>query len=162
MKTVAIVQARMGSSRLHGKVLKKLGNSSVLDFLIYRLSKSSSIDDIVIATSTNDVDQEICDHFQGTNINVFRGSEEDVLSRYVDAAKKYKADIIVRITGDCPFVDPDLVDDCVNKIKGTNIDYVSNCNKVTNPLPDGFDVEVFTMKSFLLLQKIKSPRAHSD
>ena len=162
MKTVAIVQARMGSSRLHGKVLKKLGNSSVLDFLIYRLSKSSSIDDIVIATSTNDVDQEICDHFQGTNINVFRGSEEDVLSRYVDAAKKYKADIIVRITGDCPFVDPDLVDDCVNKIKGTNIDYVSNCNKVTNPLPDGFDVEVFTMKSFLLLQKISITSAYKE
>jgi glutamate-1-semialdehyde 2,1-aminomutase len=162
MKVVAIIQARIGSSRLNGKVLKPLGESSVLEYLITRLSKSSTVDEIIVATSTEEKDNEIYNLFKDTDLSVFRGSEDDVLSRYIGAAKETKADVIVRITGDCPFVDPDLVDDCVNKLINSNLDYVSNCNNLENPLPDGFDVEVFTMKSFLLLQKISITSAYKE
>ena len=85
--------------------------------------------------------------FKDSNIKVYEGSENDVLSRYIETATQTDADIIVRVTGDCPLIDPKLVDDCVNKIIDSNLDYVSNCNNVEKPLPDGFDVVVFTMDS---------------
>ena len=154
MKVLAIVQARMGSSRLPGKVLMPLGKSTVLEFLLKRLSMASSIDKIIVATTELQQDNEICNALKGTDYSCFRGSENDVLSRYVSASLEFTADIVVRITGDCPLVDPKLVDDCVTKLIDENLDYVSNCNNTPNPLPDGFDVEVFTVSSLLLLQKI--------
>lgn len=154
MKVVAIVQARMGSSRLPGKVLMPLGDSTVLEFLLSRLDKASSVNEIVVATTNLEEDDAIVNTLEDSKFSLHRGSEIDVLGRYTDAALAYNADIIVRITGDCPFVDPQLVDDCVNKLINDNLDYVSNCNNVTNPLPDGFDVEVFTIKSLQIVQKI--------
>ena len=121
-KVVAIVQARMGSSRLSGKVLKPLGGSTVLESLINRLKNSSTIDQIVIATSIEKRDAKIVELFKDSNIKVFKGSENDVLSRYIETATQTDADIIVRVTGDCPFTDPKLVDDCVNKIIDSNLD----------------------------------------
>ena len=154
MKIVAIVQARMGSSRLPGKVLMPLGKSTVLEFLLSRLDKASSVDDIIVATTKLEEDDAIIDTLEDSKFSLYRGSEENVLERYIDAALAYNADIIVRITGDCPLIDPQLVDDCVAKLIADDLDYVSNCNNVTNPLPDGFDVEVFTVKSLQAVQKI--------
>lgn len=154
MKVLAIVQARMGSSRLPGKVLMQLGDTTVLEFLLQRLSRASSIDEIIVATTDLEQDNDIVDAIENMEYKCFRGSENDVLDRYVSAALAFNADVIVRITGDCPLVDPQLVDDCVTELLATDLDYVSNCNKVANPLPDGFDVEAFTVSSLLLLQKI--------
>mgnify|MGYP001158121122 FL=1 len=161
-KVVAIVQARMGSSRFSGKVLKPLGNSTVLESLINRLKNSSTIDQIVIATSLEKRDAEIIELFKDSNIKVFKGSENDVLDRYIETAIQTDADIIVRVTGDCPLIDPKLVDDCVNKIIDSDLDYVSNCNNIEKPLPDGFDVEVFTMNSLRLIQKISITSAYKE
>ena len=122
----------MGSSRFSGKVLKPLGNSTVLESLINRLKNSSTIDQIVIATSLEKRDAEIIELFKDSNIKVFKGSENDVLDRYIETAIQTDADIIVRVTGDCPLIDPKLVDDCVNKIIDSDLDYVSNCNNIEN------------------------------
>ena len=162
MKVLAIVQARMGSSRLPGKVLMQIGNTSVLEFLLQRLSKASSIDEIVVATTDQVQDNDIEGVLRNSQYKFFRGSENDVLNRYLSAALTFKADIVVRITGDCPLVDPQLVDDCVAELLAKDLDYVSNCNNVSNPLPDGFDVEVFTVSSLLLLQKISIIPAYKE
>lgn len=162
MKVVAIVQARMGSSRLPGKILKKLGSITVLEFLLKRLSKSKTVDEIVVATTTDKKDDQIAELINNTRFNIFRGSEDDVLERYIGASEEYKADIIVRITSDCPFVDPILVDDCVKEILDKDLDYVSNCNEVKHLLPDGFDVEVFSRKSLLLAQKLSITKSFKE
>lgn len=162
MKVVAIVQARMGSSRLPGKVLMQLGETTTLAFLLKRLARASSIDEIVIATTDLNLDDKIVEHAQLQGRSFYRGSENDVLDRYVSAAQKFGADIVVRITGDCPLVDPQLVDDCVAKLLDEGLDYVSNCNNISNPLPDGFDVEVFTLSSLLLVQKISITTAYKE
>ena len=162
MKVVAIVQARMGSSRLSGKVLKALGSTTVLGFLIERIKESTLVDEIVIATSKMKCDDQIVTAFKDSNYKIFRGSENDVLSRYIDAALDSKADVIVRITGDCPLVDPVLVDDCVKKLIDQKLDYISNCNQVDCPLPDGFDVEVFTTTSFRIIDTISIISAYRE
>lgn len=162
MKVLGIVQARMGSSRLPGKVLMQLGDTTVLGFLLQRLSKASSIDEIIVATTDLAQDNDIVDALENTVYGCFRGSENDVLDRYVSAALAFNADVVVRITGDCPLVDPQLVDDCVAELIANDLDYVSNCNNVDNPLPDGFDVEVFTVSSLLLLKKISIIPAYKE
>ncbi len=162
MKVVAIVQARMGSSRLPGKILKSLGNSVVLDFLLKRLGKSAIIDEIIVATTESKEDDQVVALFANDAVKVHRGSENDVLQRYQNAADESNADIIVRITGDCPFVDSELVDDCVNRLLDRDLDYISNCNNSSNPLPDGFDVEVFTSKSFKLINKLSITPAYRE
>lgn len=105
MNAVVIIQARMGSSRLPGKVLKTLGNFNVLDYVVTRAKMIQGCSDVVIATTTKSEDDVICNWCKRKNVNYFRGSEENVLLRYYECAKKYKADLIVRITSDCPFVD---------------------------------------------------------
>lgn len=154
MKIAAIIQARMGSSRLPGKVLKPLGGTTVLKFLIERLARSKLTNEIIIATTEKECDDEIVSSLSDAKCFIFRGSEKDVLRRYIDASISRNVDIIVRVTGDCPLVDPKLVDDCINYLIHHDLDYVSNCNDVKHPLPDGFDVEVFTRKSLLTLDKI--------
>ena len=162
MKVVAIVQARVGSSRLPGKVLKSLGNSVVLEFLLKRLAQSVTLDEIIVATTESEDDDQIEALFLNDTVKVHRGSENDVLQRYKNAADESKAEIIVRITGDCPFVDSELVDHCVNRLIERNLDYISNCNNALNPLPDGFDVEVFTSRSFALLNKLSITPAYRE
>ena len=142
MKLVAIVQARMGSTRLPNKVMKPILGIPLIEILLKRLSKSGAIDEIIVATSTDAKNDVLDAHVQALGFKVFRGSEKDVLQRYVDAARFTNADVIVRITGDCPLVDPILVDSCIEEFKLNNVDYVSNINPPT--YPDGLDVEVFT------------------
>ena len=142
MKTVVIVQARMGSTRLPGKVMKKIGGTPMIEVLLARLSKAKEVDQIVVATSTSCRNLPLVEHVQRLGFACEQGSENDVLDRYVQAARKYNADIVVRITGDCPLVDPVLVDQVISKFKCGKLDYISNSYPPT--YPDGLDVEVFS------------------
>lgn len=141
MKVIAIVQARMGSTRLPGKVLKKIKAKTVLDYVIERLRLCNKLDDIVLATTTNKKDNILEEYAINKEINFFRGSEEDVLSRYYEAAKKFNADVVVRITSDCPLIDPEIVDNIISKHVESTADYTSNIVKRT--YPRGLDTEVF-------------------
>ena len=141
MKIVAIVQARMGSSRLPGKVLRKINNHVLLDVLLKRLSKSKVLDQIVVATTNDLEDAKLVEFLNSKNIDFYRGSTSDVLDRYYNAALNVNAEVIVRITGDCPLVDPDLVDLITSKFFVEKVDYMSNT--LTPTFPDGLDVEVF-------------------
>ena len=162
MKVVAIIQARMNSSRLPGKVLMPLGSTTVLGYLLNRVKQSTRLDEIIVATSKSTADDQIANYCKKKSVNIYRGSENNVLSRYVEAGNEAHADVIVRITGDCPLVDPELIDDCVDGLLGSNFDYISNCNNVDRPLPDGFDVEVFTFKSLLILQKLSIVSSYQE
>ena len=110
MKTVAIVQARMGSSRLPGKVLKKLGEKSVMEILLARLSRAKNIDEIHVATSENPENEPLCQEVDRLGHAFVRGSETDVQDRFYKAAVAAKADLVVRITGDCPLIQAEVVD----------------------------------------------------
>jgi len=114
MKVVAIIQARMRSTRLPGKVLTDIAGETALARVIERLRRSSSLDLLVVATSTLAENDAIARECQSADVECFRGSEADVLDRYFLAAREYEADAIVRITADCPLIDPELVDDLVN------------------------------------------------
>jgi len=140
-KVVAIIQARFDSQRFPGKVLKKINNKAILEILLRRLSRSKYISRIIVACSKNNKDQAIVDICKKLKINYFIGSENDVLERYYKAAKKYKALNIVRITGDCPLIDPKVVDEVIINFFEKKVDYASNVNPPT--YPDGLDVEVF-------------------
>ena len=145
MKIIAIVQSRMGSTRLPGKALLKINEKSVISLLLNRLSKSKKIDKIVVATTSNPEDNCLEEHIKNLGFTCFRGSETNVLERYYKVAHENFADIVIRITGDCPFIDCHLVDDAVDFFLKNKVDYISNSSKPT--LPDGLDVEVFSMRT---------------
>ena len=142
---VAIVQARMGSTRLPGKVLKMVCNKPLLWHIVSRLHHSKKIDRLVVATSTNQLDNDVDAFCREQDILCFRGSEEDVLDRYYNAGKRYAAQAVVRITADCPMIDPTVLDEIVEAYQQTGCDYVSNT--LTRTYPDGLDVEVFSFKA---------------
>jgi len=140
-----IIQARMGSSRLPGKVLKKLGDRSLLDFQIDRIKEAKTIDFIIVATTMERSDDDIELFCNEKGINCFRGSETDVLSRYYECAKVNNIDTIVRLTADCPLIDPNVIDMVVDLYFTSNVDYASNTVPPETSLwPDGSDVEVFS------------------
>ena len=141
MRVVAIIQARVGSKRLPGKVLKKIVGIPVIEILLRRLSCSKLIDEICVATSSNIEDDILCDVVEKLGYRVVRGSETDVLKRFWNAANETSADAIVRVTGDCPVVDPSLVDKVIELFLDSDAVYVSNIDPPT--FPDGLDVEVF-------------------
>ena len=142
LKTVAIVQARMGSTRLPNKVMRPICGVPMIELLLRRLSQAQEIDQIVVATSTDPKNQPLAEHVRSLGYACEQGSENDVLERYVHASEKYGADIVVRITGDCPLVDSSIVDACIRGFKSSGADYFSNVNPPT--FPDGLDVEVFS------------------
>lgn len=153
-KVVAIVQARMGSSRLPGKILLNLQNMPVIWHICERLSLSKEVDKVVVATSDKNQDDILTKCLDKNEIDYFRGSEEDVLDRFYKTADFYKADYVVRITADCPLIDPSLVSKAVLALKDDeSLDYVGLAcgagvfkDKI-NKYPDGLDTEVFTFKS---------------
>ncbi|WP_346351156.1 aminotransferase class III-fold pyridoxal phosphate-dependent enzyme [Oceanimonas sp. AH20CE76] len=147
MKTVAIVQARMGSTRLPGKVMKPVAGLPMIEILLKRLSRAKSLDQIMIATSDDIRNNTLVEHVRSLGYDCIQGSEDDVLGRFLQAAEFSEADIIVRITGDCPLVDPALVDKAVNEFKIAGVDYYTNCDPVT--YPDGLDIEVFTHSALI-------------
>ena len=142
---VALVQARMGSTRLPGKVLKIIVGKPMIELLLARLSQSSELDEIVVATSKEKQNDQLQSVVESLGYKCTRGSEKDVLNRFYNSAKSLKADIIVRITGDCPLVDSALVDQCIQAYKQANVDYFSNIDPVT--YPDGLDIEVMSFAS---------------
>ena len=145
---VGVIQARMGSARLPGKILKKVNGVALLGYQVERVRKSRLLDKIIVATSVlvkDDVVEKFC---KTNNIEYFRGSENDVLSRYYECAQKYNADVVVRLTADCPLSDPKIIDDTIKFYIDTKVDYVANTvPPETSKYPDGFDVEVFSMKA---------------
>jgi len=145
MKIIAIVQARLGSKRYPKKVLQKIGTITIIELLLERLSRSKKISKIIVATTTNNEDIELIKFVENLGYNCFPGNENDVLDRYYQVAKIEQADIIVRITGDCPFVDANIVDEVIEGLLLTNSDYSSNTQPPT--YPDGLDVEAFNYKS---------------
>lgn len=145
MKIVALVQARMGSTRLPNKVMKPIGGVPMIELLLSRLSRAKEIDQIVVATSVDARNQPLVQHVQGLGFACEQGSENDVLDRFVQAAQKHQAEVVVRITGDCPLVDPELVDEVIRGFKAAGVDYFSNISPPT--YPDGLDIEVFTFKA---------------
>jgi spore coat polysaccharide biosynthesis protein SpsF len=144
MKVVAIIQARIGSTRLPGKVLKKILGKSLLDFQLERLRQVNNIDEIVIATTTNVNDLPVVEWCKQNSISFYRGSEEDVLSRYYEAATIFNADIVVRLTSDCPLIDPKVVETVINHYitHKESVDYVSN--SLIRTFPRGLDTEVMS------------------
>ncbi len=145
MKVVAIVQARMGSTRLPNKVMKPIGGVPMIELLLARLAKSKHIDQIVLATSTDERNTPLVEHVQKLGYTCVRGSESDVLDRYLVAARQAQADVVVRITGDCPLIDPALVDLVIEQFKAQGVDYLSNTAPAS--YPDGLDTEVFTLQA---------------
>jgi glutamate-1-semialdehyde 2,1-aminomutase len=145
MSTLAVVQARMGSMRLPGKVLEKVGDSTLIELLLRRLTTATQIDDIVVAMPISAINDELEAVVTSAGYRVFRGSEEDVLDRYHQAALVTRPDVVVRITGDCPLVDGDLVDAIVTAFCQQDVDYLSNT--ISPTFPDGMDIEVFTFNA---------------
>jgi glutamate-1-semialdehyde 2,1-aminomutase len=145
MKTIAIVQARMGSTRFPNKVMRTIAGVPMIELLLRRLSKSKLIDRIILATTIDPRDLPLVDHVRKLGYEVFQGSENDVLDRYYHAAKPHQPDTVVRITGDCPLIDPDLVDQTITAYKTQSVDFLSNARLPT--FPDGLDTAVFSFSA---------------
>ncbi len=147
MAVVAIVQARMGSERLPGKVLLDIAGKSMLAHVVHRLQRANLIDRVVVATTTADADEQIVAECEQISVLSIRGSEEDVLGRYQMAALAFDADAIVRVSADSPFVDPEVCDLVVSRFLAAEpaVDYASN--KIEPSFPLGLDVEVFTREA---------------
>jgi glutamate-1-semialdehyde 2,1-aminomutase len=142
MSVLVIVQARMGSTRLPNKVMKPLAGRPLIEFLLGRVALCKKVDKIIVATSTNSNNKPLLDHVSQLGYSCELGSENDVLDRFAQAAKKYEAETIVRITGDCPLLDPEIIDACITRYMQSGVDYCSNIAPAT--FPDGMDVEVFS------------------
>jgi spore coat polysaccharide biosynthesis protein SpsF len=143
MKIVAIIQARMGSTRLPGKVLMDLGGVTVLARVVSRLRRAELIDKFLVATSDSRIDDAIVRECDRLEVSTFRGSESDVLDRYYQAARTCTANAVVRITSDCPVIDPGLVDGTIRAFQQQHADYTSNA--LSRTYPRGLDTEVFTI-----------------
>lgn len=143
MRVVAIVQARMGSSRFPNKVMKEIIGVPMIELLLRRLSKSERIDEIIVATSVDPRNAVLIDHVQKCGFRIFQGSESDVLARYLEVAEVSRAEVIVRVTGDCPLIDPVLVDQLIEAFFDQRVDYFSNIEPPT--YPDGLDTEIFSI-----------------
>ena len=148
MKVLAIIQARMSSSRLPGKVLKKIEKKTMLEHVAERVMAARLVDEVVIATTINKSDLKIVEACAKKGIRIFTGSENDVLERYYQAARLYGAEHILRITADCPMIDPTIIDRVVAKHLRTKADYTGNT--VVDSYPDGYDCEI---ASFDALEK---------
>lgn len=155
----AIIQARMGSSRLPGKVLKEIKGKPVIHYLIERLSYSENIDKIAIATTDSEKDDPIVQFCIDNNVVYYRGNEDDVLDRFYQAAKTINADIIIRLTGDCPLIDPQIIDNLINIFKEEENDHMS----LGSSYPEGLDVEILmfsALEDAWKNAKLKTEREH--
>ena len=150
---VAIIQARMNSERLPGKVMKKTLGKPLLFYLTERIKKCGMVDKIVVATTKAIQDNLIVDFCNENDLKYYRGSENDVLSRFKEAATENNANIIVRICADSPLLDYRIIDQMINEFKGNkhNCDYLSNTIDQTYPL--GMNVEVFSVNSLIIANK---------
>lgn len=158
-KNLCIIQARMGSTRLPGKVLLKVRGIALLEYEIKRVEQAKKIGKIVVATTVKKQDDKIAALCEKIKIDCCRGSENDVLARYYQCAKKYpQYENIIRITGDCPLIDPAVVDQVIRLFERGRHDYASNVGKIT--FPDGLDIEIF--KRRILARAFKQAKLSSE
>ena len=144
-KIITIIQARIGSQRFYGKALYKVNGKSILEIMCERLRKSKYAKNIFIATTDLEEDNKIHQLFRRyKRISLFKGDSRNVLSRFVEIAKNEKADIIIRLTGDCPLIDHEIIDELVELFINKRVDYASNT--VDRTYPDGLDTEVLSFK----------------
>lgn len=145
-KISIIIQARLSSKRFPGKVLNKIGNKTIIKILIDRLNYAKGISDVIFAIPNNKKNDKLNVYLKTIKkIKIYRGSENNVLSRYFDAAKKFNSDIVVRITSDCPLIDPFMLTKIINYFKKNKFDYISNIRP--RSFPDGLDIEVFNFRT---------------
>lgn len=147
MTTAILIQARMGAARLPGKPLFKVLGRPLLSYLIERLKHVSNADKVIVATSIHPRDKLIADAAQKAGAEVFRGSENDVLDRFYQAAKQAQADIVVRITADCPLMDPSLVEKLIGLYISKNDPWLFASNTIQRTFPRGMDIEVFSIQA---------------
>lgn len=159
---LCIIQARMSSSRFPGKVLKTVLGKPLIEYLLERVRRSKEIDKIIVAIPEDPEDNVLNDYLQNYGCMVFRGSREDVLDRYYQASRQHIPELIVRITGDCPLIDPEITDATIRHYKSRNLDYVSNT--LRRPVyPKGLDTEVFSFEALKTAWKeavLPSEREH--
>lgn len=145
MKVVAVIQARTGSKRLPGKVLADIGGETMLARVVHRTQRTRQLDEVVVATTVKEMDEAIVSEANKLGVPVFRGDEQDVLDRYYQAALIHRADVVVRITSDCPLIDPEVIDRVVGAFLNETPDYASN--GLIRTYPWGLDTEVITLES---------------
>ena len=161
MKIIAITQARTGSTRFPYKIMNKIENETLLSIHINRIKKAKKINSIIIATTSKKNDDVIKQQADKLKVNCFRGDEDDVLDRFYQAAKIHNPDYVVRLTSDCPLIDPILIDEIIKATISSNVDYCSNT--LIESYPDGQDIEVFTFSALKKAWKesvLKSEREH--
>jgi spore coat polysaccharide biosynthesis protein SpsF len=161
VKIVGIIEARMKSTRLPGKVLKTIGNYNSIEHIVRRLQKVTDISDICVATTVDESDDRIAEFAQMIGVRIFRGSENDVLLRVLEAADSLSAEVIIEITADCPFVDPQMVKDFLKIFLTGDFEYVSN--NVIPTFADGFDIQIFrteTLRRSSYFAKSRAEREH--
>ncbi|MBN1881998.1 MAG: glycosyltransferase family protein [Deltaproteobacteria bacterium] len=155
----AVIQARMTSTRLPGKVLMEVNGKPLLEYLVERISYCRNVDRIVIATTTNEADNPIAAFANKRGICCYRGSEDDVLERYFKAAKKFDIDTVIRVTADCPLIDPYLCDAIVEKFKNEHYEYIGTAPSFA----EGLDIEIMSVHALQKAHreaKNKSEREH--
>ena len=145
MNVVAIIQARMGSTRLPGKVLQDVAGKSMLARVVRRVERARLVDQVVIATSTALGDEAIVAECERLGVESFRGDEQDVLDRYYRAAAHFRAPVVVRITSDCPLIEPEVVDEVIAAFRAARPDYASNT--LERSYPRGLDTEVMSLEA---------------
>lgn len=158
MNTIIIIQARMGSSRLPGKILKSLGDTDVLTYVTERCKKITGVSEVIVATSVLPQDDIVEQWCLEKGIACFRGSEADVLDRYVQCAKQYEPDYVIRVTADCPFVDFEMATDIVKLMEEQRVDIVD----LKGDLPRGLAVEMISYKSLLYIHKKGQESRHRE
>lgn len=156
MRTVAIIQARMGSSRLPGKVLAEIGGATMLAQVVHRVRQARRIAEVVVATSTAADDDAVVREAARLGAGVHRGSQADVLARFAGAARSYRADVIVRVTADCPLLDAGVIDQVIGALDAT-VDYASNTHE--RRFPRGLDVEVMHRDTLERLARLATSAA---
>lgn len=148
IKNLCLIQARTGSTRLPGKVLLPLGGKTVIEQVLARASQAKKIDKVILATTDKKEDDALEKICLNAGIECYRGSETDVLDRYYRAARQFAAENIIRLTGDCPLIDPEIIDEVIGLYENSGVDYATNVIPPT--FPDGLDTEIF---SFVALEK---------
>ncbi len=159
--TIGLIQARVSSSRLPGKVLADLGGMPMILFMVARVRRAKMLDRVVVVTSEEASDDPLAQVLVDAGVDCFRGALDDVLDRFACAASHYGAAIVIRLTGDCPLIDPRLIDAVVEGLIASGVDYASNVAPPT--YPDGMDVEAFTMAALLQAHgaaTLRSDREH--
>jgi len=162
MNILAIVQARLGSTRFPSKILKKIMDKTLLEIQIERMSKSKLISKIVIATTDNERDNELVEFCKSKSYNVFRGSEYDVLDRHYQAGLEYHADAVIKIPSDCPLIDPKIIDKVIKLYLDNypKYDYVSNLHPAS--YPDGNDVEIMKFETLTTAWRYSDKQYHRE